>query len=103
MSLWNNNSNFQLRHFEDKSLRNQAYENVKNRMECTHTTKQSAMMILKGIIFAITLTAFEYGLKNPEISGILRIVLRVGFFGSLVGVFNVPYGLYNLIKSFGEN
>lgn len=93
-------SDYLMRQFEDKSLRNEEYEQVKNRMERTHTTKQSVMMILKGIFFAITLTAFEYGLKNPEISGFLRIVFRVGFFGSLVGVACVPYGLYNLIKSF---
>ncbi len=92
-----------LREFEDKSLRNDQYERVKNRMECTHTTKQSAMMILKGIFFAITLTAFEYALKNLEIWGFLRIVFRVGFFGSLAGVAYVPYGLYNLIKSFMRN
>jgi len=98
--LWNGNIN--LRHFEDKSLRKYEYEAVKNRMEGT-TTRQSAKMIFIGVIFAITLTAFEYVLKNPEISGFLRTVLQIGFFGSLFGVFYVPYGLYNLIKSFRWN
>jgi len=96
-------SSSQLRHLEDKGLRDLEYEEAKNRMECTHTTKQSAMMILKGIFFAITLTAFEYALKNLEISGFLKIVFQVGFFGSLVGVGYVPYGMYNLIRSFMRN
>lgn len=97
---WWNMTNFQLREFENKLVREQEYEKVKNRVKPIHTTKQSAIMILIGIFFAIILTAFDYALRNPEISGFFRIVLRVGFLGSLVGMIYVPYGVYNLIKSF---
>lgn len=96
------NSVDKIRQLEDKNLQRLETEQLRKRaaMEPTHTTKQSVMMILKGIFFAITLTAFEYTLKNLEISEFLRIVLQVGFFGSLVGITYIPYGLYNLIKSF---
>lgn len=93
-------SDYVSRQFEDKNLRNEEYERVKNRMERTYTTKQSIGMILKGILFGIILTALEYGLKNFEITGLLRTMLQIGFFSSLVAVAYVPYGLYNLIKSF---
>ncbi|SCZ02374.1 hypothetical protein [Alkaliphilus peptidifermentans] len=103
MGWWHHINHHRLRQFEDKNLSNQEYEEVKNRMNPTHTTKLSVIMILKGIFFAITFTALEYVLKNPEITGFLRIALRVGFLGSLVGVLFVPYGFYNLIKSFKLN
>jgi len=103
--FWRYNSIVKLRELEDKNLLNVENELLRNRasMEGTHTTKQSVKMMLKGIFLAITLTGFEYALKNSEISGSLRIVLQVGFFGSLVGVLYIPYGLFNLIKSFKRN
>jgi len=99
------NSIVKLRELEDKNLLKVENEQLRNRaaMDSTRTTKQGLKMMLKGIFFAITLTAFEYALKNPEISGFLRTVLQVGFFGSLVGVLYIPYGLSNLIKSFKRN
>ena len=92
-----------IRQFEYKNLRDEEYEKVVRRMECTYTTKQSVIMILKGILFTITLTVIEYIIKNLEISGLLMIIFKVGFFGSLMGVAYVPYGLYNFIKSFMRN
>lgn len=102
MGLWGSQSSL-FRQYENKSLQNHEYEKVKNRMESTHTSKKSAMMILAGIFFTITLTAFEYALKNVEISKFLWILFQVGFFGSLIGVLLVPYGLYNFIISFRRN
>ncbi|ABW17985.1 hypothetical protein [Alkaliphilus oremlandii] len=99
--FWRYNSTVKLRELEDKNLLKLESENLKNRagMEPTRTLKQSVRMILIGIFFAITLTAFEYALKNFEISDFLRKVFQFGFFGSLVGILSVPYGLYHLIKS----
>lgn len=102
MGLWGSQSSL-FRQYENKSLQNHEYEKVKNRMESTHSFKKSAVMILAGILFTIILTAFEYALKNPEISKLLRTVFQVGFFGSLIGVFLIPYGLYNCIISFKRN
>lgn len=92
-----------LRQFEDKQVSNLEYEEIKNRMVPTHTTKQSVLMILAGVFFAITLTVFENALKNPDLSQFLTIVFRIGFFGSLPGLFLVPYGLSKLIKSLLRN
>ena len=99
------NSIVKLRELEDNNLLKVESEKLRDRaaLESTHTIKQGVKMMLKGIFFAITLTAFEYALKNSESSGSLRIVLQVGFFGSLVGVLYIPYGLSNLIKSFKSN
>jgi len=98
------NSLLKLRQLEDKNLRELETDQLRDRasMNPTHSTKQGVLMILGGIFFAITLTAFEYALKNPEISEGLRSVFKVGFFASLGGIFYVPYGLYNLIKGFGR-
>lgn len=38
-----------LRQFEDKQVSNLEYEEIKNRMVPTHTTKQSVLMILAGV------------------------------------------------------
>ncbi|MBM7615745.1 hypothetical protein [Alkaliphilus hydrothermalis] len=93
-----------LREFEDTKTRNREYEDVKNQMQNAHTTKQSVMLILKGVIFAVILTVCEYVLRKYEIpSAVLRIVLRVGFFGSFLGLFYIPYGLHHLIKSLRQN
>lgn len=99
------NSLFKIRELEDKNLQKLESDQLRSRaaMEPTHTTKQGVIMLLKGIFFAITVTAFEYALKNPEISGLLRIILQVGFFGSIVGLLYIPHGLSNLIKSFMRN
>ena len=100
--FWRYNSVARLRELEDKNLRKVEDDEIRERasMEPNHTTKQGVIMILKGVFCALTLTAFEYALKNPEITGYLRLVLRVGFFGSLAGILYIPYGISNLIKSF---
>jgi len=99
--FWRYNSISRLRELENKNLHKLESDQLRNRaaMEPSRTTKQSIVMMVKGVFFGITLTAFEYALKNPEISGFLRGVLQVGFFGSLAGILYVPYGLYHLIKS----
>lgn len=100
LKWWNNPNN--LRYLEDRNVQKDEYERVKNRvaLEYSYSPKKSAMMILKGIFFAIALTGFEYAMKFPEVGVLLQAVFKVGFFISLVGILYVPYGLYNLIKSF---
>lgn len=102
MGLWRGSSS-DFSKYEDKSFREYHYEKVKNRMESNTSIKQTIVIILIGIFFAITLTVLEYALKNPEVTGLLRTVIRVGFLISLIGVLNIPYGIYNFIKSFKNN
>lgn len=103
MAWWNYSGMNGLRSFENKQVSNLEYEEIKNRMVPTHTTKQSVMMILAGVFFAITLSVFETAMKNPDLSQFLTLVFRVGFFGSLLGLFLIPYGLSKLIRSVFKN
>ncbi len=99
---WWNNSGGQPRQFEDKSIREYETAKVRDRMNVVHSVKRSAKLMGIGLFFVLTLTIFDYGLKNPDITGAFRTILRLGFFGSIVGCIYVPYGLYNFILSFGR-
>jgi hypothetical protein len=93
-----------LRQYEDSSQRNMLAGEIKKRLAPPDgsTWKKNVLMIIKGLFFAMTLMAFEYAIRNPEVEGILRTIFRIGFVSSIAGVLLIPYGAYGFIKNFSS-
>lgn len=87
--------------YENKNVQNEEINKVRKRVsiEPSMSIKDSLKMTIKGILFVFVLIAFDYAGRNPESEGVLNIIFNIGLIVSIIGVFLIPYGLYNFIKA----
>ena len=98
MNQWNRAND--LREYEGKEMREDQYSRLKKRvsLEGGPDKTTSLRYMAQGLFFALSLTGFEFALRNPEVEGLLENLFRLGFYLSVVGVLLIPYGLYHLIR-----
>lgn len=92
----------ELREFEGKDSKNTEYTSMQKRVlkEGGIGKRKSALTLVMGLFFALTLTGFEFALKHPEVEGLLLQLFWFGFLVSIIGVLLIPFGIYQFIKSF---
>lgn len=89
-----------VKQIESKNIMDEQLNKRKKRLEVNKTIdiKKSLILILRGVISAFVLTAFEYANRNSEVVGILRTIFTIGYFVSLLAILQLPFGLYQLIN-----
>jgi len=99
MKFWSQVNN--VKNTEDKNLMNNELNKLEKRLFSNKNIgiNKSLYLIIKGIAFIFILTAFEYALRVPDISNNLKTIFTTGYFLSVLGVLQLPYGIYQLIKS----
>lgn len=92
----------ELREFEGKDSKNAGYTSMQRRVlkEDGIGKRKSVFAMAAGLFFALSLTGFEFALKYPGVDGLVRQVFWFGLIVSIIGVLLIPFGIYQLIKSF---
>jgi len=100
MGLWDKAN--ELREFEGKDSKNAEYTSMQRRVlkEGGIGKRKSALALVMGLFFALSLTGFEFALKHPEVEGLLQRLFWFGLIFSIIGVLLIPFGIYQFIKSF---
>lgn len=101
MSLWFRPKDIQ--QYEDKRYLEEHLKKMRNKHDNTNVpnAKEGIKLMIWGLVSAIFLSAFDYGLRSYDFNLPLKIFLKIGMIISTAATLQFPLGLYKFIRGYG--